>query len=190
MPPGWKVLIKEAPSKIWLSSQGWWSQCDFILEGSGGFIRWNENEKGTRRKREKSKGESGILSLDLIDELEQCVLSGVHPHGPHRPAQLFRADVSSSVNVKLIESLDKFHQKLNEERETGKPTEDRDGRSIGGIWGEYGNMGIWEECGGIWEYRRSMGWPVWVQQSVPHLVFVHPLQGKWLSHLGWFRNKP
>ena len=87
------------------------------------------------------------MSLDLIDELEQCVLSGVHPHGPHRPAQLFRADVSSSVNVKLIESLDKFHQKLNEERETGKPTEDRDGRSIGGIWGEYGNMGIWEEYG-------------------------------------------
>ena len=161
MPPGWKVLIKEAPSKIWLSSQGWWSQCDFILKGSGGFIRWNdirwnENEKGTRRKREKSKGESGILSLDLIDELEQCVLSGVHPHGPHRPAQLFRADVSSSVNVKLIESLDKFHQKLNEERETGKPTEDRDGRSIGGICG---NMEIWEYGRNVGEYGNIGG--VW-----------------------------
>ena len=48
-----------------------------------------------------------LISLHLIDELEQGILSGVHPHGPHRPAQLFGADVSSSVNVKLIESLDR-----------------------------------------------------------------------------------
>ena len=96
------------------------------------------------------------MSLDLIDELEQGVLSGVHAHGPHRPAQLFRADVSSSVNVKLIESLDKFHQKLNEERETGKPTEDRDGRSIGGICG---NMEIWEYGRNVGEYGNIGG--VW-----------------------------
>ena len=50
---------------------------------------------------------SGISVKDfhLIDQLQQVILGGVHPHGPHGPAQLLRADVSTSVNVKLIEGL-------------------------------------------------------------------------------------
>ena len=50
---------------------------------------------------------SGISVKDvhLIDQLKQVILGGVHPHGPHGPAQLLRADVSTSVNVKLIEGL-------------------------------------------------------------------------------------
>ena len=41
----------------------------------------------------------------LIDQLKQGILSGVHPHRPHRPAKLLGADISTSVNVKLIEGL-------------------------------------------------------------------------------------
>ena len=41
----------------------------------------------------------------LIDELQQVILGGVHAHCPHGPAQLLGADVSTSVNVKLIERL-------------------------------------------------------------------------------------
>ena len=91
-----------------------------------------------------------LTSLHLIDELEQGILSWVHPHRPHRPAQLFGADVSSSVNVKLIESLDKLSSETHwKKRETSQG------------------------------YRCvENGSPVWVQQSVPHSIFVHPWPGK------------
>ena len=46
-----------------------------------------------------------VKDFHLIDELQQVVLGGVHAHCPHGPAQLLGADVSSSVNVKLIERL-------------------------------------------------------------------------------------
>ena len=41
----------------------------------------------------------------LINELKEIVLGGVHAHRPHCPAQLLGADVSTPVNVKLIERL-------------------------------------------------------------------------------------
>ena len=45
------------------------------------------------------------MMIHLIDELEQVVLRWVHAHRPHGPAQLLGADVSTPVNVKLIERL-------------------------------------------------------------------------------------
>ena len=49
--------------------------------------------------------DQNIMMIDLIDELEQVVLRWVHAHRPHCPAQLLGADVSTPVNVKLIERL-------------------------------------------------------------------------------------
>ena len=49
--------------------------------------------------------DQNIMMIDLIDELEQVVLRWVHAHRPHGPAQLLGADVSTPVNVKLIERL-------------------------------------------------------------------------------------
>ena len=45
------------------------------------------------------------MMIHLIDELEQVVLRWVHAHRPHGPAELLGADVSTPVNVKLIERL-------------------------------------------------------------------------------------
>ena len=51
-----------------------------------------------------------VKDFHLVDQLKQVILGGVHPHGPHGPAQLLRADVSTSVNVKLIKGLQqKYH---------------------------------------------------------------------------------
>ena len=49
--------------------------------------------------------DQNIMMIDLIDELEQVVLRWVHAHRPHGPAELLGADVSTPVNVKLIERL-------------------------------------------------------------------------------------
>ena len=41
----------------------------------------------------------------LVDEFQQLILRGVHPHGPHSVAQLSGVDCTPSVNIKLIECL-------------------------------------------------------------------------------------